>query len=279
MHQEFHPARRVALLSIAGALAACGGGGSGDNGAPPQTVGQVINSSLRSSANGNTYPIQVYLPQSYATGTASLPVIYATEGDAPFGSSSPYFNGSYGTRFDAFKDVMQRRGTQAILVGIGGTAWRTTDFLVPGASRYLDFIVKELAVSIERQYRADPKRRVLSGLSHGGYFVLAALVLEAQAGVAPSFSHYLSTEISVGEHTSVAGVLAFEKLIDGKPLLTTLVIAGARNGNHRLIGMPLYNQMAAQNLPGLVLLKAEYDASHVGADVPAFEDAVKRFFP
>ncbi|MNT55163.1 hypothetical protein D3C72_1923800 [compost metagenome] len=105
------------------------------------------------------------------------------------------------------------------------------------------------------------------------------MVLEAQAGVAPSFSHYLSTEISVGEHTSVAGVLAFEKLIDGKPLPTTLVIAGARNGNHPLIGIPLYNQMAAQNLPGLVLLKAEYDASHVGADVPAFEDALKRFFP
>ena len=75
MHQGFHPARRAALLSIAGALAACGGGGSGDSGPPPETVGQVINSSLRSSANGNTYPIQVYLPQSYATGTTALPVI------------------------------------------------------------------------------------------------------------------------------------------------------------------------------------------------------------
>lgn len=279
MHQGFQPARRAALLSIAGALAACGGGGSGDDGLPPQTVGQVINSTLRSSANGMTYAIQVYLPESYAAGTATLPVIYATEGDAPYGSSSPYFNGTNGTRFAAFKDVMQRRGTQAILVGIGGTAWRDTDFLIPGASRYLDFIVKELAVSIERQYRADPKRRVLSGLSHGGYFVLAALVLEAQAGVAPSFSHYLSTEISVGGHTSVASVLAFEKQIDGKPLPTTLVIAGARNGNHPLIGTPLYNQMAAQNLPGLVLLKSEYDTTHVGADVPAFEDALKRFFP
>jgi len=103
--------------------------------------------------------------------------------------------------------------------------------------------------------------------------------LEAQAGAAPSFSHYLSTEISVGEHTSVAGVLAFEKRIDGKPLPTTFLIAGARNGNHPSIGIPLYNQMAAQNLPGLVLLKAEYDASRVGADIPAFEDALKRFVP
>jgi hypothetical protein len=276
MHQEFQPIRRTALLAIAGALAACGGGGSGDNGAPSEAVGQVINSTLRSTATGSTYPIQVFLPQSYATGTASLPVIYATEGDAPYGSSG---SGSFRTRFDTFKEVMQRLGTQAILVGIGGTAWRGTDFLLPGASKYLDFILKELAVSIERQYRADPKRGVLSGLSHGGYFVLAALVLEAEAGLAPSFSHYLSTELSFGEHTSPAGVLAFEKRIDGKPLPATLFIAGARNGNHPLIGIPLYNQMAAQNLPGLVLLKAEYEASHVGADVPAFEDAMKRFFP
>lgn len=263
--------RRGALIAAAAAtLVACGGGGAGD-GAAPAAGGQVINSTLKSVANGNTYAIQVFLPESYAASTANLPVIYATEGDAPYG-------GPNRSRFDTFKEAMQRRGTQAILVGIGGTAWRSTDFLMPGAAKYLDFLVKELAPAMERQYRADPKRRALSGLSHGGYFVLAALILEARAGVAPSFSHYLSTECSLGEQTGPAGVLAFEKQIDGKPLPTTLFLAGASDGNHRLIGIPLFNQMASQNLPGLVLLKAEYNTSHVGADVPAFEDALKRFF-
>lgn len=270
MNLELTTTRRGALIAAAAAaLAACGGGGSGE-GEPPAAVGQVITSTLKSTATGNTYPIQVFLPESYATGTANLPVIYATEGDAPYGVSNR-------SRFDTFKEAMQRRGTQAILVGIGGTAWRGTDFLMPGAARYLDFLVKELAPAIERQYRADPKRRALSGLSHGGYFVLAALILEARAGVAPSFSHYLSTECSLGEQTSPAGVLAFERQIDGKPLPTTLFLAGASDGNHRLIGIPLFNQMASQNLPGLVLLKAEYNTSHVGADLPAFEDALKRF--
>lgn len=272
MNTGFQQTRRAALTAaVAAALAACGGGGSGDGDAPAP-VGQVINSTIKSASNGSTYPVQVFLPESYATGTATLPVIYATEGDAQYG-------GPNRSRFDTFKEVLQRRGTQAILVGIGGTAWRGTDFLMPGAAKYLDFLVKELAPAIERQYRADPKRRVLSGLSHGGYFVVAALILEARAGVPPSFSHYLSTECSVGEHTSPAGVLAFEKQIDGKPLPTTLLLAGASGGNHPLISIPLFNQMASQNLPGLVMLKAEYSTSHVGADVPAFEDALKRFFP
>ncbi len=271
MVKGFQPSRRTALVTVAAALTACGGGSSGDAD-PPAAVGQVINSTLKSTSNGNTYPIQVYLPQTYAIGTTPLPVIYATEGDAQFG-------GPNRSRFEVFKEVMQRQGTQAILVGIGGTAWRGSDFLMPGAAKYLDFIVKELAPTIERDYRADPKRRALSGLSHGGYFVVAALILEARAGVPPSFSYYLATEGSVGEHTSPAGVLAFEKHIDGKPLPTTLFLAGASGGNHPLIGIPLYNQMASQNLPGLVLLKAEYNTSHVGADLPAFEEALKRFLP
>lgn len=264
--------RRTALLALgaATALAACGGGGS--NEPPPEPVGQVFNSTLRAESNGYTYAIQVYVPQSYATGSTALPVIYATEGDAPYGSTTAAIS-----RFDTFKQVMQRRGTQAILVGIGGTAMRGTDFLLPGATRYLNFITKELAPMIERQYRADPKRRALSGLSHGGYFVIAALVLEGLGG-ALSFSHYLSTESSVGAHGDVASFLAFEKQLDGKPLPTTLFLTGATAGNTVLIGNPLYAQMAAQTHPGLTLVKAEYNTSHVGADLPAFEEALQRFF-
>lgn len=267
--------RRTALLAAAAAtaLAACGGGGSSSDEPPAEAVGQVINSSLRSEATGGSYAIRVYLPPAHAAGTAPLPTIYVTEGDALYGSS-----GLAPTRFDTFKQVMQRRGTQAILVGIGGTAQRGTDFLLPGAAVYLNFITKELAPSIERQYRADPKRRALSGLSHGGYFVVAALVIEGMAG-ALSFSHYLSTEASVGGHGNATSFLAYEKQLDGKPLPATLFLTGATNGNTVLIGNPLYAQMAAQSNPGLTLLKAEYNASHVGADVPAFEDALARFFP
>lgn len=252
---------------VAAALSGCGGGGSSGDAPPAETVGQVVTSSLR-SASGYDYPLQIYLPQSYATGSSTLPVIYATEGDALYGPGR--------NRFESFKEAMQRRGTQAILVGIGGTERRAIDFLLPSASAYLSFITQTLAPSIERQYRADPKRRALSGLSHGGYFVVAALMLQAQAGVM-SFSHHLSTDSSYGGHADPQAYLAFEKQIDGKPLPTTLFLAGAKDYNGPIVAA-LYTQMAAQVHSGLTLLHAEYNTSHVGADAPAFEEALTRFY-
>ncbi len=272
-HQRISMDRRTALLAVgAAALTGCGGGGSAPAEAPTEPTGQVTISNLRSESNGWTYTIHVYVPQGYATGTAALPAIYVTEGDAPYGSGWPAV-----TRFDAFKQVMQRRSTQAILVGISGTAQRGTDFLLPGATHYLRFISRELAPAIERQYRANPQRRALTGLSHGGYFVVAALVLEGLEG-SLSFSHYLSTESSFGAHADPFAYRAYVAQLDGKALPTTLFLTGARNGNGPNVVTPLYNQMAAQNHPGLNLLRAEYDTTHVGADAPAFEDALARFF-
>lgn len=268
-----------ALLALCGGFAACGGGGSGDTAPPAEAIGQVVASSIKATQNDGTYAILTYLPASYATGTSTLPAIYVTEGDAPYGVAS---SGAGGTksRFDVFKEVMQRRGTQAILVGISGVARRGTDFLLPGAAQYTNFITKDLAPAIEAQYRADPKRRALSGLSHGGYFVVAALVLEGQAG-ALSFSHYLSTESSIGAHPSLAAYLEFEKQLDAaaRPLPATLFLAGARTSNGTAVVEPLYAQMAAHAHPGLTLVKAEYETSHVGADLPAFEEALTRYFP
>lgn len=266
------------------AMAGCGGGG--ESAAVPTPVpaggsGQVIRMSVRSAFAQFDYPIEVYLPASYAAGSSSYPVIYATEGDAPYGNPSGG-SGAFASdrsRFTAFKEAMQRRNTQAILVGIGGTARRGTDFLLPGAAAYTNFIAKELAPLIEGQYRADPKRRALSGLSHGGYYVIAALVLEA-AGGTPSFSHYLSTESSFGGHGNLAGFLEFERQLDAvspRPLPVTLFITGAR-GSNLPVANALYQQMQSHAHPGLALFRAEYDTTHVGADLPAFEEALGRFF-
>ncbi len=108
--------------------------------------------------------------------------------------------------------------------------------------------------------------------------MVAALVIEGMAG-ALSFSHYLSTESSYGGQSNPTAFLAYEKQLDGKPLNATLFLTGAVNGNMVPVVNPLHAQMAAQSNPGLTLLKAEYNATHVGADVPAFEDALARFFP
>ncbi|MBE7369041.1 alpha/beta hydrolase-fold protein [Ramlibacter pallidus] len=267
------------LLALSAGLSSCGGGGGGgdeapDAGAPGGVGGEVVFSTVKATASGQVYTVQTFLPASYAAGSTRLPAIYVTEADAMYGA-----NGQQ-SRFDAFKGVMQRRGTQAILVGIHGTARRNTDFLLPGAAHYLDFIAKDLAPQIERQYRADAAKRMLSGLSHGGYFVVAALVLEASAGT-PSFSHYLSTEASFGGHGNTAGFLEFEKQLDasGRPAPATLFLAGAPGFNGTAVVDPLHAQMTAHAHAGLTLVKAQYATTHVGADLPAFEEALARFAP
>lgn len=233
-----------------------------------------MSSRVKASQSGDVYEIQIFLPASYAKGTSVLPVIYATEGDALYGADGTT------TRFDMFKNEMRTRGTQAILVGIGGANRRNTDFLLPGAQQYLHFITQDLVPSIERTYRADPKKRALSGLSHGGFFVVAALVLEGSEGNL-TFSHYLSTESSSGTLGSLAAFLDFEKQLksSGKPVPATLFLGGAAEKNGRAVVEPLYAQMASQALPGLTLLKASYSTTHIGADLPAFQDALTRFFP
>ncbi|HSV54833.1 MAG TPA: hypothetical protein VLJ57_22105 [Burkholderiaceae bacterium] len=57
-----------------------------------------------------------------------------------------------------------------------------------------------------------------------------------------------------------------------------MFLAGAKNYNGPIINA-LYAQMAAHAHPGLMLLKAKYDTTHVGFDLPAFEEALARFFP
>lgn len=258
-------------------LSACGGGGGGSSDgstpAPSEAHGQVITSSVQAKQNGNVYPIDIFLPESYAGGSGLLPVIYVTEGDALYGPGGQW-------RFDVFKNEMLSRRTQAILVGIRGTARRNTDFLLPGAQQYVDFIAKDLAPFIEKQYRADPKRRALSGLSHGGYFVVAALVLEGSTG-SLSFSHYLSTESSFGGHGSLSGYLEFERQLktSGRPVPAIVFLAGANSSNGPVIVEPLYTQMASQALGEITLLRAAYSTTHVGADLPAFQEALTRFFP
>lgn len=263
-----------ALIYVLALLALVACGGSGGDAAPAPQPGRVDTFAVSSTHTSTNYAVMVYVPQSYLAGTARYPAIYAIEGDANFTGS--------GTRFDSFKAVMQRRDTQAILVGIGGTARRDTDFLMPGAVNYHDFIVKELIPRIEAQYRADPARRALSGLSHGGYFVNAALFMEGTAGLV-TFSHFLSTESSAGANGDSGAFFAFEQQMAsaGKPVNTTLLLAaGAPNGStNRSLVNQLYNRMAAHNYVGLTLLKSEFQTGHAASDVPAFEDALARFFP
>lgn len=279
-------------LKGAGALfllllgAGCGGGGGGGGAAiPPITTsatgapapvqppvnGRVASHSLKSEMTGATYDIEVFVPASYDASADAYPTIYALDGDAIFNLSQ--------TRFTNFKAILEKRGTKAILVGIGGTARRQQDYNLPGAIPYHDFLTLELIPFVEARYRADPKKRMLSGLSTSGNLAATALFLEGAKELV--FSYFVSSEAAFWQQLQDVEALE-QKMFDslaGRPLPATLILAQCSNDrscNTRYVHA-MYTRMAARNYLGLNLIETYFpENGHADMDLPAFEDAIGR---
>jgi predicted alpha/beta superfamily hydrolase len=256
----------------------------------------VTSATVNSTQTGYIYTLYIYLPASYGSGMATYPVIYATDGDTAFPPEGRFVN---------FKKILQRRGIDAILVGIGGTQRRNKDYVLPGAKAYHEFIRQELIPFIESHFRADPKQRILSGLSLGGSFVVTSLFLEAPNTL---FSHYISAEGSFFLPSFVAQEQKFSSTIGTKSIPATLILARGSVSNKvqqqqfsSAIGtksMPaianlargfseatnsaevdsLYRRMVSRHYVDLILIETHFATDHVGTDNPSFEDAVVRIF-
>jgi predicted alpha/beta superfamily hydrolase len=297
MHRFAGALQTVCIYLIIAALAACRGVSkpqeiSGD------MIGSVTSATINSAQTGSVYTLYIYLPASYGNGTATYPVIYATDGDAAFPPEGRFVN---------FTRILQRRGIDAILVGIGGTARRDKDYKLPGAKAYHEFITQELIPFVESRFRADPKRRILSGISYGGSFVVTSLFLEAPKIL--FFSHYISAEGSFFQPSFVAQEHNFSSTIGTKSIPATLILArGFENDRVQQqqqfsagIGtksMPavvdlarslneatnsaavnsLYRRMVNRHFVDLILVETHFATDHIGTDNPSFEDAVVRIF-
>jgi predicted alpha/beta superfamily hydrolase len=298
MQEQVH--RFVGALQIAcvcliiAALAACAGGTKPQEGTV-DAIGSVTLATVNSVRTGFAYKLYIYLPASYAAGTATYPVIYATDGDAAFPPEG---------RFANLRKILQRRRINAILVGIGGTERRKKDFLLPGAKAYHEFITQELIPFIDTHFRADPKQRILSGLSLGGVFVVTSLFLEAPDTL--YFSHYISAEGSFFLPSFVTQERAFSSAIGNKSMPATLILArGAarttppqqfsNSGSKSTFAMAdlphgfsedtnsddvhaLYRRMVGRHYVDLVLIETHFATDHGGTDSPSFEDAMVRIF-
>ncbi|MEJ6021982.1 alpha/beta hydrolase [Ramlibacter sp. PS4R-6] len=270
--------RRILLIAAGLALAACGGGGSGSGGEGVPQVGRLESFNITSSNTGALYPIDVYVPPQYdASASARLPVIYAVDGDARFGylaASNPSV-----TRFTALKEVLQRRGTAAILVGIGGTARRNTDFLPPGSVAYHEFLTKELVPRIDSQYRTQAGNRILNGLSYGGTITFLCFTYEATGNA--TFKQFWSTEANGPDGALAPAEAALAAQVQGANVPLVLFLAAATPGTNTngAFVNSLYTQMAGHHYAGLDLQFVSFSADHVGSDLPAFEEALKRWGP
>ncbi|HEX4481504.1 MAG TPA: alpha/beta hydrolase-fold protein [Rudaea sp.] len=276
-------------------LSACTGTYAAKN-LPTQTTGKMTSATLSSTKTGADYPLSIYLPASYALGAKTYAVIYATDGDAGFPPAGRFLN---------FAEILQRRNIDAILVGIGGTSRRNTDYRLPGARAYHAFLIDELVPFIESHFRADPAQRILSGVSFGGSFVVSSLFMEAAKS--PVFSCYISTEGSFFQPSFVVQEKAFVSDVGNKSIPATLILArGAPNRtrqqvssvpgtkdtlafsnlarnlsseatNHTEVDV-FYHRMIDRNYPGLTIVETTFDTDHIGTDNPAFDDAMKRIF-
>jgi predicted alpha/beta superfamily hydrolase len=294
---RFARALQMACVCLIFAAFAAYAGGTKPQQVTEDTIASVTLATVKSVQTGAVYKLYIYFPASYEMGTATYPVIYATDGNSAFPPQGRFVN---------FTKILQRRRIDAILVGIGGTERRNKDYVLPGAKAYHEFITQELIPFIESHFRADPKRRILSGLSLGGSFVVTSLFLEAPDTL--FFSHYISAEGSFFLPSFVAQEQKFSSTIGTKSIPATLILARGSVSNEvqqqqfsAAIGtksMPamanlarsfsevtnsaevdsLYRRMVSRHYVDLILIETNFATDHVGTDNPSFEDAVVRIF-
>ena len=275
--------RAVGALTLVIALAGCGGGGGGGSSLPvvppttqptapatpaaPSSASRIENTTLQSASTGALYSIQIYLPPGYdAAATATYPTIYVTDGDARFNLGE--------SRFSNFANILERLGKKAVLIGIGGTSRRNSDFLPPGDQNYHSFLTSELVPLVESKYRADPAKRMLSGLSNGGIFTASAFFMEASAQLV--FRYFLAFEGDYGPYSRSQEQRMFE-LVGNREIPATILLAYGSTSGGATPASSLSGQLTARNYKGLQVILAGYPGGHTPMDLPAFEDAVHRF--
>ncbi len=154
---------------------------------PPLVLRNTQLRTLPRSANGRDYLLYVALPPDYATAPdRHYPVLYICDGYWDF----TLINGFYGNL------IYDRVAPHFIIVGFGYAGEHTNaeydvlrrrDYTPTAdagdprrersgrAAEFLEVIQGEFIPFIEKEYRADPSYRVLSGNSLGGLFSLYAL--------------------------------------------------------------------------------------------------------
>ena len=236
---------------------------------PVPSQGRIVSATINSAKTNYAYPVTIYLPASYDIGNASYPTIYALDGDSSFLPPD--------TRFTHLKNILERLGTQAILIGVGGTERRQTDYNLPGAYAYHDFMTLELIPYVESHFRADVTKRMVSGISTSGNFPVLALFMEAPRKLV--FSYFISDEGAFWQQWNDVFQLEQEMFdaVGGSPLVTLILAHSSEySGTNALFVQELYQQILSRHYSGMQLLETSFPYSHVETDDPSFEDAIVR---
>ncbi|MDN4502048.1 alpha/beta hydrolase-fold protein [Alteromonadaceae bacterium BrNp21-10] len=231
----------------------------------PQTTptylykGTVKHQVFQSAITHIDYPLHIYLPPHYQNNNEPTAIIYATDGQW-------IFNG--------FAQAIEKKGLNIILIAIeqGPNDRRATDYLLPGARDYYQFLISELIPEIESQYAIDAQRRTLSGTSYGGLFVGLALLLED--GEDPYFKNYLSFDGSFYVSPTLTNQLLTERREASLNMHANLVLTSAtRYGNDSAVS-EFQKLLEAQQFTDLTIHRRAYAVVHEAVADPSFNDAL-----
>lgn len=218
----------LALLLVAGAAFAADPAPAPPY--PPFTLPRTEVRDLPFTGPGRQYQIQIGLPGSYATKPRQhYPVVFVTDGywDFPIICC---FLGNF---------VYDRVAPECIVVGLGYAGenldhgrlrdWDLTPAPIdraPGtsghAAEFLALLEKEIIPLVERDYRVDPRHRILAGSSNGGLFTLYTMLSRPEL-----FSGYIAVSPAAGSaHDWLFGHEArFART--GRPIKARLYLSGA----------------------------------------------------
>ncbi len=266
----------IALVSILALLflSACSGGSNNNitpnptdeeqNENPPVIdESRAIHTNIVSSLTGIDYPLHIYLPPDYENSQLNYPVIYATDGQWVF---------------EGFGEIIDQHEQEFLLVAIeqGPNDRRATDYLMPGAELYFEFIRTELLPLIENAYRVDTANRNFLGTSYGG--VIAGLALLMDDSENPLFKNYLSFDPSFQQHPSTTIAMEEARYNASNNLNATLFITSAIPfGNNPHVNWYI-SLLQDRDYQGLTIYKRSYSVAHEDVASPSFRSALETLY-
>lgn len=249
---------------------------------PPHVIPDSHLRVLPVSTHGRRYQLSISLPASYATAKdRRYPVVYAADGYWDFEK----LHAIYGTL------VYDKVVPEVIIVGLGYAGenlnygrlrvWELSPVAHDGpdsghAADFLHSLETEIIPFVEREYRADPKHRVLTGGSLGGLFTLYAMYTKPEL-----FGGYIAAgpAVVVGNDWLLGYEDAFVK--SGRPLNARLFVAGGGNESPGfLAGITRYNQrVSTRKLPGLAYQYRVIEGErHAGMQIETYTRGLRFVF-
>lgn len=253
---------KVLLIFLFLFVGGCGGGSS----SVEEQVGTIeARFPIASNYTNHTYPINVYLPEGYGDdATIQYPVLYML--DAEF-------------HFSYTVDYAREGNNSLIIVAIDntGSGRRNTDYRLPGALDYYQFLVNEVIPYIDASYSTDTSERTLSGHSFGGLFTGLALLIEEPNN--RYFNRYFSQDGSFWYQPERTRELE-EQLFSKTQLLgVDLILTGATGFQGNAMYAMRFNSLLQQrNYENLNINYLEYNTSHIAEPVVSMEEFINTYY-